>query len=43
MMLAALVALSVMLATGTGRGLRVALFVPFWLGALGLAQGATGT
>jgi len=40
---AAPMALAAMLAAGTGRGLRIALFVPFWLGALGLAQGATGT
>jgi hypothetical protein len=32
-----------MLAAGAGRGARLALFLPLWIGALGLSQAGTGT
>jgi hypothetical protein len=32
-----------MLAAGAGRGARLVVFVPLWIGALGLSQAATGT
>ena len=43
MLAAGLVGLAVMLATGAGRGIRLALFVPFWLAAMGVSQAGTGT
>ena len=38
-----LVALGLMLAAGAGRGLRLVLFLPFWLAVLAVSQAATCT
>ncbi|HUF75276.1 MAG TPA: hypothetical protein VMM35_03315 [Longimicrobiales bacterium] len=43
MLALAAVGLLGMLAAGTGRGVRLVLFVPLWIAALGISQAGTGT